>query len=68
MPSNPQPQLTPEERRHRIAVLLATGLVRLGMALNAPVSSPPPTPEKLPKSVTNRLADSGETSVTVSAG
>jgi hypothetical protein len=68
MPSNSQAQLTPEERRRRIATLLATGLIHLGTALVPPTSAPDPDPKNLPKSSANQLADSGETSVTVSAG
>ena len=34
--SNHQPPLNPEERRRRVAALLATGLVRLGSTLRAP--------------------------------
>ena len=61
-------RLTPEERRRRLAALLATGLVRLGNTLRAATSALPDTPENLPKSSPNRLAESGQKSVTVSAG
>ena len=60
--------LSPEERRRRVAALLATGLVRLGSALLPPASPPPDTPENVSESLPNQLADSGEKSVTVSAG
>ena len=66
MPSNLQLQLTPEERRRRIATLLATGLIRLGTALVPPTSAPDPDPKNLPQSDANRLAVSPDKSVTVS--
>jgi hypothetical protein len=69
MPSQIRPsQLTPEERRRRLAALLATGLLRLGAALKAPSSCPPEPPENSTKSSANRLADAAQKSVTVSAG
>jgi hypothetical protein len=69
MPSNNHPsQLTPDERRRRITVLLATGLMRLGTSLIPPASAPPSDHETLSKSVPNRLAESPDKSVTVSAG
>ena len=67
MPSTNHPaRLTPEERRRRLAALLATGLVRLGKALVPPTSAADNTPENLPESVPNQLAESGQKSVTVS--
>ena len=69
MPStNHKPPRTPEERRRRLAALLATGLVRLGTSLFPPTSALPSDPETLAKSDPNRLAEPGEKSVTVSAG
>jgi hypothetical protein len=60
--------LTPEERRRRLAALLATGLLRLGSALRSPPSPSPDSPEKPSESSTNQLADSADKSVTVSPG
>jgi hypothetical protein len=60
--------LSPEQRARAVAVLLATGLVRLGSSLVSPTSPPPEAPENLPGSDPNRLALSGTTSVTVTAG
>jgi hypothetical protein len=61
-------QLTPEERRRRLAALLATGLIRLGSTLKSGTSTPPESPEKPAESTPNCLADSSHKSVTVSAG
>ena len=60
--------LSPEQRTRAIAALLATGLVRLGSSLLPSTSPPQPEPEKLSESLANRLAESGDKSVTVSAG
>ena len=60
--------LTPEERRRRLASLLATGLLRLDSALRSPPSARMPTPENTSESEANRLADSPDKSVTVSPG
>jgi hypothetical protein len=69
MPSSRQQSLlTPEERRRRLAALLATGLVRLGVTLRPPTPPPPSPSENLPESRANQLAVAGEKSVTVSAG
>lgn len=69
MPSPLHPsQLTPEERRRRLAALLATGLLRLGTALDAPTSGPQETSENSTESSANQLDDAAEKSVTVSAG
>jgi hypothetical protein len=69
MPSPIRPsQPTAEERRRRLAALLATGLIRLGSALKPP-TSPPPEPQEEPvKSTPNPLAVLGDKSVTVSVG
>jgi hypothetical protein len=61
-------QLTPEERRRRVASLLATGLIRLGSTLKSPTSPSPESQEKPAKSTPNPLAVQGDKSVTVSAG
>lgn len=66
-PSHPS-QLTPEARRHRVAALLATGLIRVGTALVAPTSLPQPDSKNVSESLANQLADSGYKSVTVTVG
>jgi hypothetical protein len=72
VPSHSHIPLSPEERRRRLAALLATGLMRLGSTLRAPTSAPPsgpPDPSKnVSESLPNQLAESGTKSVTVSAG
>ena len=60
--------LTPEQRARAVAALLATGLVRLGSSLLPPTSPPQPEPGNLSESLANQLADSGDKSVTVTAG
>ena len=65
---NHLPPLTPEERRRRLAALLATGLLRLGSVLKAATSPPVSHAEKPTESSPNRLAVPPEQSVTVSAG
>ncbi len=60
--------LSSEERRRRLATLLATGLLRLGTALVQPTSPSQPASENVSESRPNQLAVSGEKSVTVSAG
>ena len=66
-PSHPS-QLTPEERRRRLAALLATGLVRLGTTLRPPTSPPQDSPENLLESLATQRAEVPDKSVTVSAG
>jgi hypothetical protein len=60
--------LAPEDRARAVAAILATGILRLRQPALPPAAPPPDTPENLSESIANRLADAGETSVTVSAG
>ena len=61
----PPDQLSPDERAHEVAAILARGLRRLrGRAVLAPTS----VSQKSPESLANELAKCGEKSVTVHAG
>lgn len=69
MPSTRNPaSLSPDERARELARLLATGLVRLGTSLLAPVDLTPAGAEEPSNSGTNGLAAGPEKSVTGTGG
>ena len=59
---------TPEARARAVAAILATGLLRLRTPVTTPSSPQPDSPENSSESAPNCLAESGQKSVTVSAG
>jgi hypothetical protein len=67
MSSDPA-DLSSEDRARTVAAILAAGLVRLRKPVVLLTSPPPLGPENLSESLANRLAVSGDKSVTVTAG
>jgi hypothetical protein len=69
LPFTPGPaDCSPEERARAVAAILAGGLLRLRKPTVRGTSPPSDSPENLSESPPNCLADSADTSVTVSTG
>jgi hypothetical protein len=68
MPANHPAGLTPDQRAHEIAYLLAGGVRRLFSQRAGTVAGPPAAPEKSPKSAETGLEVEPETRLSVHTG
>ena len=68
MPSDEPAALTPDQRAHEVARLLAAGVRRLFSPRTGDVPGPPTAPEKSPESAEIGLEVSRETRLSVQRG